>query len=73
MHGEPSPPSPSYKFGIGKSNLHLNWPACFDICLGITRGLAYLHEESRPQIVHRDVKVSNILLDADLNPNSTEQ
>ncbi|XP_043700450.1 probable LRR receptor-like serine/threonine-protein kinase At1g56140 [Telopea speciosissima] len=53
---------------FGKSSLHLNWQTRYDICLGTARGLAYLHEESKPRIVHRDVKASNILLDADLNP-----
>ncbi|XP_038974986.1 probable LRR receptor-like serine/threonine-protein kinase At1g56130 isoform X1 [Phoenix dactylifera] len=53
---------------FGNSNLHLDWPKRFEICLGVARGLAYLHEESSVRIVHRDVKASNILLDADLNP-----
>lgn len=48
--------------------MKLNWSTRFDICLGIARGLAYLHEESRIRIVHRDVKSSNILLDSDLVP-----
>ncbi|KAK6133094.1 hypothetical protein DH2020_033133 [Rehmannia glutinosa] len=55
-------------FGTGSKSLYLDWPTRYDICLGVARGLAYLHEESRLRIVHRDVKASNILLDSDLTP-----
>lgn len=55
-------------FGTGSKSLYLDWKTRFDICLGVARGLAYLHEESRLRIVHRDVKASNILLDSDLTP-----
>ena len=48
--------------------MELNWAKRFEICLGVARGLLYLHQESRLRIVHRDVKSSNILLDSDLNP-----
>ncbi|KAL5061704.1 hypothetical protein RYX36_023441 [Vicia faba] len=48
--------------------LFLNWPTRYDICMGVARGLTYLHEESRLRIVHRDVKASNILLDSELIP-----
>lgn len=49
------------------SKQKLDWPTRKKICLGIARGLAYLHEESRIKIIHRDIKASNVLLDKDYN------
>ncbi|TVT98389.1 hypothetical protein EJB05_56309, partial [Eragrostis curvula] len=53
---------------FGDSGLSLDWSKRFEIILGIARGLTYLHEESSIRIVHRDIKASNVLLDADLTP-----
>ncbi|XP_044397169.1 probable LRR receptor-like serine/threonine-protein kinase At1g07650 isoform X2 [Triticum aestivum] len=52
---------------VEEYRLALDWPTRRKICLGIARGLAYLHEESAIRIVHRDIKASNILLDKDLD------
>ena len=46
----------------------LDWQKCFQIVMGIARGLLYLHQDSRLRIVYRDLKTSNILLDGELNP-----
>ncbi|XP_020250161.1 probable LRR receptor-like serine/threonine-protein kinase At1g53430 isoform X2 [Asparagus officinalis] len=54
-------------FGPEESRLNLDWETRCKICLGIARGLAYLHEESRLKIVHRDIKATNVLLDKKLN------
>ncbi|KAJ0869926.1 putative protein kinase RLK-Pelle-DLSV family [Helianthus annuus] len=57
----------SFIFDKSQSKL-LKWPTRYQIINGIARGLLYLHQDSRLRIVHRDLKVSNILLDMDMNP-----
>ncbi|KAL0876996.1 hypothetical protein Bca101_026701 [Brassica carinata] len=46
----------------------LDWTRRYNIIGGIARGVLYLHQDSRLRIIHRDLKASNILLDADMNP-----
>ncbi|KAL5099114.1 hypothetical protein RYX36_003441 [Vicia faba] len=46
----------------------LDWSKRFRIALGAAQGLAYLHHDCVPAIVHRDVKSNNILLDHDFVP-----
>lgn len=43
----------------------LNWSLRLKIAMQAARGLEYLHKEVVPPIVHRDVRTSKILLDAD--------
>eukprot|EP01018_Ginkgo_biloba_P008867 Gb_20231 [translate_table: standard] len=46
----------------------LNWEVRYRIALGIAHGLAYLHHDSVPQIIPRDIKSTNILMNSDLEP-----
>ncbi|KAI9121686.1 hypothetical protein K1719_008719 [Acacia pycnantha] len=55
-------------FGNENNRIHLDWSTRVRICIGVAKGLAFLHEESRLKIVHRDIKATNVLLDGNLNP-----
>ncbi|XP_057735691.1 receptor-like serine/threonine-protein kinase ALE2 [Arachis stenosperma] len=58
----------SHLHGADKETSPLDWNSRMKIALGAARGLAYLHEDSNPCVIHRDFKSSNILLEDDFTP-----
>ncbi|AQK83006.1 LRR receptor-like serine/threonine-protein kinase ERECTA [Zea mays] len=57
--------------GSSKKN-KLDWVTRLRIALGAAQGLAYLHHDCSPRIIHRDVKSKNILLDKDYEAHLTD-
>ncbi|CAL9074403.1 unnamed protein product, partial [Musa textilis] len=46
----------------------LDWEVRYKIAIGAAKGLEYLHERCQRRIIHRDIKVDNILLTEDFEP-----
>lgn len=57
---------------LGKPDFDLPWSSRLKIAIGVAQGLAYLHKDYLPHLLHKNVKSNNILLDADFQPKLTD-
>lgn len=50
----------------GEKTEKLSWRTRLKIATDVANGLLYIHEHTRPRVVHKDIKSSNILLDSNM-------
>ncbi|KAL4591982.1 hypothetical protein LXL04_004959 [Taraxacum kok-saghyz] len=60
-------PNGSLDKALFESRFTLAWAHRRKILMGVASALAYLHQECDNQVIHRDVKASNIMLDEAFN------
>ncbi|CAK9209357.1 unnamed protein product, partial [Sphagnum troendelagicum] len=57
-----------YQVPETSNTIELTWDLRYNILIGVSSALTYLHEEWEQCVVHRDVKASNVMLDEELKP-----
>ncbi|KZV46300.1 inactive leucine-rich repeat receptor-like protein kinase [Dorcoceras hygrometricum] len=57
---------------FGKPDFDVPWSVRLKIAIGVAQGLAYLHQDYVPHLLHRNLKSKNILLDKDFEPKLTD-
>ncbi|XP_038721530.1 L-type lectin-domain containing receptor kinase VIII.1-like [Tripterygium wilfordii] len=60
-------PNGSLDKALFEARTPLPWPHRLKILLGVASALTYLHQECENQVIHRDIKTSNIMLDEGFN------
>lgn len=53
---------------VRENVLQLSWEIRLRIAVGITKGLQHLHFTCVPRVLHRDLKLTNVMLDAEFEP-----
>ncbi|KAK9733511.1 hypothetical protein RND81_04G072100 [Saponaria officinalis] len=48
---------------VPRGGRYLNWPMRIKVATTLAQGIAFLHDKVKPQVVHRDIRASNVLLD----------
>ncbi|KAK8561531.1 hypothetical protein V6N12_048597 [Hibiscus sabdariffa] len=54
--------------GVRTSHLQLRWDVRLRVAVGVIKGLQYLHFTCDPQILHYNLKPTNVMLDAEYEP-----
>ncbi|XP_073526423.1 uncharacterized protein [Phyllobates terribilis] len=57
----------SHLRGQSSAECLLDWTRRMNIAIGSAEGIAYLHTQANPRVIHGDIKASNILLDSDFH------
>ncbi|KAK7261940.1 hypothetical protein RIF29_28264 [Crotalaria pallida] len=62
----------SHLHGQNYAESLLDWNRRMNIAIGSAEGIAYLHHQATPRIIHRDIKASSVLLDSDFKAQVTD-
>ncbi|CAK9171909.1 unnamed protein product [Ilex paraguariensis] len=53
---------------VRENQLQLSWDIRLRIAIGIVKGLHYLHFSCTPQVLHHNLKLTNVMLEAEFQP-----